>query len=492
MVRARARSAEILSGPGSFLFAVAPALDMGLFAFARVDADLRVRTVAGRLLRFLPPAGAPLVESPVFFGLEAQLAALRDGARERIDLPALRLPPEIETPFALTLVREPDSGELLIYATADCGVLEFERQLAHERRQSQILADQAAAAGRSFREQAALYRDIVENDSDLVLRLGADLRVAFANPAACRLLGRTEAECLGRTVDDLLASAPGERWAARFPGRTAESFEQAVSIEPTSQAAGARTWIWWRVHWVSGGAEYQAIGRDITDLLQLRAQAAARAEEARANAVMRERLRIAHALHDTLVHSLVALSPQIRLIRKTAGSDAPPRLAEELAFAEQAVRDGLKRARAAIADLRGQALAPEGLGAAIETLARRFSDRTGVHVLVDLDTRVATLGPELAETFHRIVEEGLRNAELHAQPTSVGITVAVDESGAATLVIDDDGRGFDPDQAHAGHYGLVGIRERAEMIGARFSLASKPGAGTRIVVIAHATPQDGR
>jgi len=461
---------------------LAPALDLGLFALARIGPDLRLRAKNGRLLDWLPPVGAPLAESPVFFGLEAQLAALRDGARQRLDLPGLRLPPA-ETPFALTVLRAQTDGDLLLYATADAGALEFERQLAHERRRTQILADQAAAAGRGLREQAALYRDIVENDSDVVLRLGADLRVSFVNQAACRLFGLAEAEILGRAVDDLLDSSAHERWSGRFPAEAAESFEQALQ--------GGKTWIWWRVQWVSGGAEYQAIGRDITDLLRLRAEAAARAEEVRANAVMRERLRIAHALHDTLVHSLVALSPQIRLIRKTAGRDAAPRLKEELALAEQAVRDGLARARAAISDLRGEALAPDGLGAALEQLARRFGDRTGVHVRVDIDARVKTLGLEAADALYRIAEEGLRNAELHAQPTRVGLTLAVDADGAATLTIEDNGRGFDPNRAPSGHFGLIGIGERAAMIGAQFSLASSSGAGTRIVVAVEPA-RDGR
>nr|WP_246781322.1 histidine kinase [Rhodoblastus sphagnicola] len=411
--------------------------------------------------------------------MEAELDALRAGARARIDLPGLRLPPA-ENPFALTLVRESESGDVLIYACADCGALDFERQIAHERRQTQILADQAASAGRVLREQAALYRDIVENDSDLVLRLGADLRVSFINRVACRRFGRAEADCLGRAVDDLLGSGREERWTARCSGQSDTSFEQALF-----GAGGATVWIWWRVHWVSGGAEYQAVGRDITDLRRLRADADARAEEARVNAVMRERLRIAHALHDTLVHSLVALSPQIRLIRKTAGHDAPPRLAEELGVAEQAVRDGLARARAAIADLRAHPLEREGLGAALESLARRFNEHTGVHVCVDLDARILSgLGPEVAETFFRIAEESLRNAELHAQPTRVGVHLAADAEDGAKLEIVDDGCGFEPNRARDGHFGLIGMRERAELIGARFNIETGPGAGTRIVVAA--------
>ena len=233
---------------------------------------------------------------------------------------------------------------------------------------------------------------------------------------------------------------------------------------------------------MEGGAQYQAVGRDITEMRRLRLDSAARAEEARANAVMRERLRITHVLHDTLVHSLVALAPQMRLIRKAAGADLPPRLAEELAFAEMAVRDGLARARAAIADLRDQPL-EEGLGAALEEAARRFGEHTGIHVLVDFDARARGLDPEAADSLRGIVEEALRNVELHASASRVGVYLAAREDGGVTLVIADDGRGFDPRRARAGHFGLIGMRERAEMMGARFTVDSGP-EGTRIVVVA--------
>jgi PAS domain S-box-containing protein len=465
---------------------LAPALAIGLFGVARVGGgDLIVRAAQGRLLDWLP-VGARLCDSPVFFGLDAELAELRDGRRERLDLPGLRLPPQVETPFAVTVIREPETGDLLVYAAADCGLLDFERQLADERRQSQILADQAASAGRHFREQAALYRDIVENVADLVLRLGPDLRISFVNRVACARLGLPEREIIGRAVDDLLDSAPEQRWTALF----AETPARGLSFEQLLRGAdGGMCWIWWRAHWVEDGAEYQAIGRDVTEMRRLRVESAARAEEARANAVMRERLRITHAIHDTLVHSLVALAPQIRLIRKAAGPDAPHRLTEELSFAEMAVRDGLAAVRTAIADLRSQPL-EEGLGAALEALARRFGERTGVHVLLDFDARARELNAETADTLRRIVEEGLRNIELHAQATRVGVYLAAQDDGGVTLVIEDDGRGFDPDLAPAGHFGLIGMRERADMIGAAFRVDSEPGGGTRIVVIAPVARSD--
>ena len=344
--------------------------------------------------------------------------------------------------------------------------------MARERRETRLLADQAASAGRLIREQAALYRDIVETASDLVFRLGADRRVTFVNAHACRLLAQDEAQMLGRAIEKALGvEARSESWRASLTEKGDQLLRtgpgpagRRKTLDMVERPLGRRP---------EGPGEYQALGRDISDLRRLRVEAAHGAEEARRNAVMRERLRIAHDLHDTLVHSLVALVPQLRLIRKVAGADADPRLIEELDHAETAARDGLARARAALSDLRAQNVEPLGLSAALETLGRRFSERTGVPVLVEIEQRARTAGGEMAEAFYRIAEEALRNAELHADASEVRIS-SRRQSGIFTLDIADDGRGFDPGQDAIGHFGLIGMREQAEMIGARFALLARP------------------
>jgi PAS domain S-box-containing protein len=462
---------------------IALALDQAIFGYARIDAGLLVLLRRGGLMDWLPAIGESIAASAVFFGMEAEFTELRAGKIARIDLPGLRLAPFDATPFSVSVLRDPAKDEYLILASADCGAQDVERQLAHERRVTRVLEDQAQAAGRLIREQAALYRDIVETASDLVFRLGADLRVTFVNSHACHLLGEKEAQILGRPVDfTLRAASPEESWRIRLAPQADSSFEQALLL-PDEETV----WIWWRVHWIDdkpGAGEYQALGRDITDLRRLRAEATRGAEEARRNAVMRERLRIAHDLHDTLVHSLVALVPQLRLIRKVAGAKADERLVDELDRAENAAREGLTRARAALSDLRSHNVEPQGLGAALETLGRRFSERTGVAALVDFDPRAADPQPEIAEVFFRIAEEALRNAELHASATRVGVYLSADEDGTHTLVIADDGRGFDSRQAVEGHFGLTGIREQAELIGAIFTLDTEPGGGVRIGIVA--------
>jgi PAS domain S-box-containing protein len=468
---------------------IALALDQAIFGYARLRADLTVLLSRGRLMDWLPPKGDVITASTIFFGMDDEFAQVRAGKTARIDLPGLRLAPFDATPFSVSVLHDPRKDEFLVFASADCGAQDVERQLAHERRVTRVLEDQAQAAGRLIREQAALYRDIVETASDLVFRLGADLHVTFVNSHASRLLGAKETQILGRRVDFALrAVSPEESWSRRLAPQADSSFEQALVL-PDEETV----WIWWRVHWIAdkpGGGEYQAVGRDITDLRRLRAEAARGAEEARRNAVMRERLRIAHDLHDTLVHSLVALVPQLRLIRKVAGAKADARLVDELVRAETAAREGVSRARAALSDLRSQNVEPQGLAAALETLVRRFSERTGAPAEVAVDPRANDPQPEIAEVFYRIAEEALRNSELHASATRIGVFLSADDDGTHTLVIADDGRGFDQQQRVEGHFGLIGMREQAEMIGAHFTLDTEPGGGVRIGIVAPPLSRD--
>jgi signal transduction histidine kinase len=459
------------------------ALSRRIFGYARLDASLRVIERAGPLMDWVPAPGAPITDSPVFFAMEPEFDTLREGRRAVLDLPGLRLSPDDAAPFSVSVLHDAAADRFLLLASSDRGAHDVERQFARERREARLIAEQAAAAGRLIREQAALYCDIVESANDLVFRLSADLRITFVNAFACAVLREDEGQLLGRAIDEVLAAPAAEDgWRAQLAARDDASFEQEVKLPDREPV-----WIWWSVHWVgdrAGPGEFQALGRDVTDLRRLRAEAARGADEARRAAVMRERLRIAHDLHDTLVQSLVALAPQLRLIRKVAGPDASPRLIEELTHADSAVREGLARARAALADLRGQTIETQGLGAALEALAARFAERTGVHALAEIDERARPASGAEAATLYRIAKEALRNVELHANARSVSLRLSADLSGALTMTIIDDGQGFDSADVAAGHFGLMGMREQAELIGASFDLRVGKNGGVRIDVIA--------
>jgi len=203
------------------------------------------------------------------------------------------------------------------------------------------------------------------------------------------------------------------------------------------------------------------------------------AKETRYAAVVRERLKIARDLHDTLAHSMMAMLAEIRLLRKLFVVN-PAAMPEELTRAEQVAHEGLNEARASITRMRFNAVRDVGLGAALTEALKNFADRTGVQVESDFEPDAAGFAEEPAETVFRIAEEALRNVERHARASRIRVALRDLGGGSLELTIEDDGVGFDSHAAHAGHFGIVGMREQAQLIGAALSLRSVQNEGTTL------------
>jgi len=206
------------------------------------------------------------------------------------------------------------------------------------------------------------------------------------------------------------------------------------------------------------------------------------AAETRYAVVVRERLKIARDLHDTLAHSMMAMLTEVRLLKKLHVHD-PAALPAELAHAEQVVHQGLKEARAAITQLRFNAVRDVGLGTALNDAIKLFSERTGLAVNYSSTPRAASFADERAETLFRIAEEALRNVERHSMASLVSVSLLDTADGRLELSIKDDGVGFDPGASYAGHYGLVGLREQAQLIGAELNIQSSPLEGTTLRLV---------
>ena len=213
------------------------------------------------------------------------------------------------------------------------------------------------------------------------------------------------------------------------------------------------------------------------------------AEESRYAAVVRERLKIARDLHDTLAHSMMAMLSEVRLLRKLQVHD-PDSLREELARAEEVAHDGLNEARTAIAQMRVNAVRDTGLGAALRTAFDRFVDRTALSGEFSADPVAAGFGDERAETLFRMAEEALRNIERHAMATRAAVSLQTIDATQLRLRIEDDGIGFDPAMPRQGHYGIVGLREQAHLIGAELHIDSSPGRGTVLTITLRMTPEE--
>jgi signal transduction histidine kinase len=212
------------------------------------------------------------------------------------------------------------------------------------------------------------------------------------------------------------------------------------------------------------------------------------AHEARDAAVVRERLRLARDLHDTLAHSMMAMLTEIRLLKRLA-STKPSELPDELLRAEQAARDGLQEARLAIAQLRSTRVADAGLGPALAELVQVFGERTGIKASLVADAAAGRFAEERGETLFRMTEELLRNVERHAAAKEVRVALRGDGAGEGlSLTVEDDGVGFDPQAVGVGHYGLQGLREQAEVIGARLSIGGGRDGGTVVRLTLEAAP----
>jgi signal transduction histidine kinase len=212
------------------------------------------------------------------------------------------------------------------------------------------------------------------------------------------------------------------------------------------------------------------------------------AEEARYAAIVRERLQIARDLHDTLAHSMMAMLSEVRLLRKLQAHD-PNSLPDELARAEQVAQAGLNEARTAITQMRANSVRDVGLGPALAKALERFRDRTGLAVEFTADGAAIHFGDERAEVLFRMTEEALRNVERHAAASTVRVVLHSIDAAQLELLIEDDGVGFDTAASRPGHFGLIGLREQAQLIGAGFEIKSAPDSGTTLRLTLRIAPE---
>ena len=212
------------------------------------------------------------------------------------------------------------------------------------------------------------------------------------------------------------------------------------------------------------------------------AELAEHAERIEALTLAAERQRMARELHDTLAQGLAGLLLQLEAADSHLDAGRGERAQGIVQQAMARARATLAEARRAIDDLRATQLSAPDLTKAIRDEAAHFSDATGIPCDLDLALPDA-LPTALCEHALRAVAEGLTNIARHAQAQQVRVRAA--EDGAwLTIEVRDDGAGFDPEAAlsRAGHYGLLGLRERARLSGGTLEIDSAPGEGARLTL----------
>ena len=192
----------------------------------------------------------------------------------------------------------------------------------------------------------------------------------------------------------------------------------------------------------------------------------------------RERNRLARELHDTLAHSLTGVSVQLQALDTLMQHD-PAAAESQLKETQVTVRTGIQESRRAIEALRATPLEDLGLSEALRQLCRKYGERTGLDFHCHIDAAPA-LDPLTEQAIYRVAEAALSNVVKHAAATEVSVRLMMEPT--LRLEITDNGVGFDPKTTPTDRYGLAGMAERAELLGATLAIESAPGQGTTIVM----------
>ena len=224
----------------------------------------------------------------------------------------------------------------------------------------------------------------------------------------------------------------------------------------------------------------QHLEQDEQDLNELREYSTRLSDQVRALAVDEERERLARELHDGVKQHLFSLSMTASAIRTHMETQATlsPELQEMVRDLEATSKTVQRELTRLIENLRPGSLEEKGLAATLNDYTLLFGAREHILAYLDVQGNDALLPPAVAESLYRVAQEALHNVARHARATRVDIQLrCLPEQ--ATLVLRDNGTGFDTTQAHRG-LGLGNMQDRMMAIGGRLTLESEIGVGTKV------------
>jgi PAS domain S-box-containing protein len=337
-------------------------------------------------------------------------------------------------------------------------------------------------------QEAGTLNAALENAVDGISRIDVEGRYVSVNPAYAGMLGYRPEELIGQdwriTVhpSDLEVSMEAYR-RMRVEGRSeieilglrrdgSTFWKQNVKVRAL-EAEGRYTGHFCFTKDITRRKEAEAALRDSSDRLKDLSRRLIRAEED-------ERRRIARELHDEIGQAMTALKINLQAVIR-GGDDLVVRLEESVAIVDHA----LGQVRGMALELRPSLLDDLGLVAALDWYVGRHAQRTGLQGRLVADPDDIRTDPEIETACFRIAQEALTNVARHARATRFSVEL-LQHSGGLQLVVRDDGIGFDPAAVEAASrgsgLGLVGMRERVELVGGRIAFVSEPGVGTEVQV----------
>ena len=204
-------------------------------------------------------------------------------------------------------------------------------------------------------------------------------------------------------------------------------------------------------------------------------------EQQREAAILKERTRMARDIHDTLAQGFTGVVVQMEAAEEALMEEDPENAVRHVRRARELARESLGEARRSVHALRPQALEKAGFADALKAIIRNTTAGTPLRAEFQLQGEPRELGADVEENLLHIGQEALTNALRHARATKFQAQLSFG-SGAVRLELSDNGDGFAIDGVNDG-FGLIGMKERAEQIGATVEVSTEPGAGTRIVAV---------
>lgn len=341
----------------------------------------------------------------------------------------------------------------------------------------------------ALREQELRYREIFDNASDGLYLLeeteDGRFRNLDINPAFVNLTGMSREQLIGKCVDETVPPETAQIVTAKYRRCIAAdvtTVEEAELDLPVGKRYFHSTLVP-----IRNGSPRRIVGitRDITEIklversleesrAQLRGLAAKNEAERE-----EERKYIARAIYDELGQTLTGLQLEVAALSHQFGH-AVPALDEHIKGTQELVNKSIASLRNIAAILRPSSL-DMGIAPAIEWLAGRFADNTGVTCEVHIGKGMQHINPDekTSVALYRIAHELLTNISRHAKASKVDVTFKQKE-GEYILEVKDNGTGFDPCNIKEGAFGLLDIRERIHRLGGQLSIHSSPGKGTEI------------
>ncbi len=331
------------------------------------------------------------------------------------------------------------------------------------------------------------YRGLFESAGEAIFVCSDTGEIISSNKTCEQLTGRDQDSLKNTIIYSLFPDSDSdiarEIFSEGLEGRTVTSTEELRLLKKDGEEAYVRLAVYpmFRGDRIAG---LQAIALDVTEEIRLRKNMeyyitqVTRAQED-------ERLRISRELHDETAQMLAGLSRDLASLSTDEGK-SPQELVERLQKLRVVADSALEGVRRFSQDLRPSILDDLGLVPALEWLLSNLEKQYEVDTSMSINGTQRRLTPEKELILFRIAQEAISNARRHSEASAVNMSVDIDEA-AFTLIISDNGHGFDiPERAsellQSGKLGIVGMRERARLVGGTLIVQSEPGKGTTVTL----------